>query len=392
MSGNNLKLLLEYLLEDGIFGKSFNDPNKIKPIQRPPEKNTSAENRFIDQLDKWYNSHLVSRSLGNFAETINELIPQIKAGMYPELKPDPGVVYRGIKVDLPTLLELLGLESINLEPEKAVSIDKPGVLTPRVLKYYPSGKEISSWSTSYSEAIGFATVVKNDKQVVSNENISVVYVARTDNPANSFIINPKKMKKTYNEPITKYENEDEVLAVGPVNYTRVIIYNSQSHEDTTLDTIRDFKKKIINEAAKDLSNELKKPSKIDLIATISKNYDRSKAIDFQKETFRPLINEIRIIIMNVYNRNKDQKPNEIRDFSIGDSSIFANIKKLIGDNAFTPFRKIFDGNIANLRELMDNILGGDNPLNANGPFFIDLPDMDSNKTHKEMSRLVKKNR
>ena len=39
MSDNNLKLLLEYLLEDGIFGNSFNDPNKIKPIQDPPEKN-----------------------------------------------------------------------------------------------------------------------------------------------------------------------------------------------------------------------------------------------------------------------------------------------------------------------------------------------------------------
>lgn len=390
MSDNNLKLLLEYLLEDGIFGKSFNDPNKIKPIQRPPEKNTSAENRFIDQLDKWYNSHLVSRSLGNFAETINELIPQIKAGMYPELKPDPGVVYRGIKVNLPTLLELLGLESINLEPEKAVSIDKPGVLTPRVLKYYPSGKEISSWSTSYSEAIGFATVVKGE--VVSNENISVVYVARTDNPANSFIINPKKMKKTYNEPITRYENEDEVLAVGPVNYTRVIIYNSQSHEDTTLDTIRDFKKKIINEAAKDLSNELKKPSMIDLIATINKNYDRKRALDLQKEIFRPLIKEIRSIIMNVYIRNKNQKPNEIYHFSIGEASIFLGINNLIYANAFTSLSKIFDGKIANCRELMDNILGGDNPEKAHGPFFINLPDRKSNKTHKEMSRLVKNNR
>lgn len=390
MSDNNLKLLLEYLLEDGIFGKSFNDPNKIKPIQRPPEKNTSAENRFIDQLDKWYNSHLVSRSLGNFAETINELIPQIKAGMYPELKPDPGVVYRGIKVDLPTLLELLGLESINLEPEKAVSIDKPGVLTPRVLKYYPSGKEISSWSTSYKAAIEFATVIKGE--VVSKENISVVYVARTDNPANSFIINPKKMKKTYNEPITRYENEDEVLAVGPVNYTRVIIYNSQSHEDTTLDTIRDFKKKIINETAKDLSNELKKPSMIDIIATINKNYDRKRALNLQKEIFRPLIKKIRSIIMNVYIRNKNQKPNEIYHFSIGEASIFLGINNLIHSNAFTSLSKIFDGKIANCRELMDNILGGDNPEKAHGPFFINLPDMDSNKTHKEMSRLVKKNR
>lgn len=78
MSDNNLKCLLEYLLEDGTFGKSFDDPNKIKPIQSPPEKNTSAENKFIDQLDKWYNSHLVSRSLSNFAETINILIPLLK--------------------------------------------------------------------------------------------------------------------------------------------------------------------------------------------------------------------------------------------------------------------------------------------------------------------------
>jgi hypothetical protein len=100
MSKENLKKLLGYLLEADteIFGKSFNDPDKKRPMSNPPEKNTPEEQKFVNKLDKWFNSHLVAGSLNKFADDLAQLMPIIKSDKYPELNPPSGDVYRGMKL------------------------------------------------------------------------------------------------------------------------------------------------------------------------------------------------------------------------------------------------------------------------------------------------------
>lgn len=244
------------MFEEGVFGKSFNDPNKKRPLSSPPEKNTPEENKFIDQIDKWYNSHLVSKSLTDFANNINKAIPDVKAGKYPELKPPSGEVYRGIKIDLQTLLDILELDSLDLKPGKGVVINKSGLLSPRRVKFYPAGKEVSSWSTSPKAASYFA---RTDSYSENQNLLSVLFVARTDDPENTFIVNPQEMKKTYKSSITTYEHEDEVVGVGPIKFVRAVVYSSFSTNTSVHQRINDFIEKFYDEAAKAIHSELQTP-------------------------------------------------------------------------------------------------------------------------------------
>lgn len=257
MSDNNLKFLLEYLLEDGIFGKSFDDPNKKRPKFKPPEKNTPEEEKFIDDLSTWYNSHLDASDLKTFASTIKKLIPQINSGMYPELKPDPGVVYRGMTMKIPDFLKYFKIKSIKVVPQKPTEINKSGVLKPVPLEGYPAGKEVTSWSTNPEEASLFSRLDTNE--VKEQENyLNVLFYARIDDPGNKFIINPSKMKNTYEEPLTGFEEEDEVLAVGPVKYFKILVMSMVpiGYEDVenSDENVTRFENEYVNTAIKRIMN------------------------------------------------------------------------------------------------------------------------------------------
>lgn len=255
---SNLKSLLEYLLErtenGEPFGKSFNDPNKKRPIGDPPEKNTPEEQNFINNLDKWFNSHLVAGSLNNFADELAQLIPIINSGKYPELQPPSGDVYRGMRLTVDQLKSFMGLKDFQIKAGEYKTINQGGVLTPQKIKFYTSGKPISSWSTSAKSAAAFARTNKNDENYKTQ--LSVLFVANTNNPSNNFILNPDKLSNSYYRTITKYDNEKEVVAIGPVSFDRVIVYSTfdvlppQTSENDGINTA-------INNVVNDLTIALK---------------------------------------------------------------------------------------------------------------------------------------
>ena len=253
---SNLETLLEYLLErsenDEIFGKSFNDPAKKRPVSNPPEKNTPAENMFIDKLDKWFGSHLVAHSLNKFANDIDELIPIIKSGKYPELKPPSAKVYRGMSMTPEQLKSFLGIEDITIEAGTYKFINKSGILAPQKIRYYTAGKPISSWSIEPSVAAKFSSI---DSEKASEKNkISVVFIANTNDPDNKFILNPNKLTNSYNKPISSFDYEEEVIAVGPVKFNSVIVY---SRFDIFSDQLSaDERKKAVSAVINNTVNEI----------------------------------------------------------------------------------------------------------------------------------------
>ena len=252
MSGNNLKNLLDYLFEKAgknIFGKSFNDPEKKKPVSDPPEKNTPEEQKFINKLNKWFNSHLVAGSLNNFADDINELMPVIKSGKYPELTPPAGKVYRGMRLSPEQLKEFLGLEDFSIKAGKYQVINKVGVLSPQRIKNYSEGKPISSWSTNADVASAFAS-----GRSEAGKYMNVLFVADTNDPANKFFLNPDEMTKSYTKTITNYASEKEVIAVGPVKFNSVIVY---SDFDVAAEGTPEAERlRTINAALNDIVNEI----------------------------------------------------------------------------------------------------------------------------------------
>jgi hypothetical protein len=254
MSTANLKILLEYLFEKtntNVFGNSFNDPDKKRPISDPPEKNTPEEQKFVDKLDKWFNSHLVASSLNNFADEIARLMPLVRSGKYPELTPPSGNVYRGMTLTLEQLKNFLGLEEFTIKAGEYKVIKKGGVLTPQKIKYYKAGKPISSWSTDAREAAHFAL---SDGKKLNGIELNVVFIANTNDSANNFILNPDKLLKSYVHPITKYVNEKEVLGIGPVNFNSVIVFSKVDvvpEESPAAET-----KKLLDAAFNDIVNEI----------------------------------------------------------------------------------------------------------------------------------------
>lgn len=222
---SNLEILLEYLFEKAganVFGKSFNDPAKKRPISDPPEKNTPEEQKFVDKLEKWFNSHLVAGSLYNFADELAQLMPLVRSGKYPELTPPSGNVYRGMKLTPEQLKNFLGLEEFTIKAGEYKVIKKGGILTPQKIKYYKAGKPISSWTTDALTAAEFAG---NPDNKLNGIELNVVFVANTNDSANKFILNPDRLLKSYVQTITKYANEKEVIGIGPVKFNSVIVYS-----------------------------------------------------------------------------------------------------------------------------------------------------------------------
>jgi hypothetical protein len=251
MSKENLKNLLGYLLEADteIFGKSFNDPDKKRPMSNPPEKNTPEEKKFINKLDKWFNSHLVAGSLNNFSDELAQLIPIINSGKYPELQPPSGDVYRGMRLTVDQLKSFMGLKDFEIKAGEYKTINQGGVLTPQKIKHYTTGKPISSWSISAKSAAAFAETSSDDEK--RNVKLSVVFVANTSNPSNKFILNPDKMLSSYYRKITQYEGEVEVIAIGSISFDRAIVYS-----DFDVLPPPTFKDEGINTAINNITNDL----------------------------------------------------------------------------------------------------------------------------------------
>ncbi|MCF8494894.1 MAG: hypothetical protein K9G65_05855 [Rickettsiaceae bacterium] len=251
MSKENLKKLLGYLLEADteIFGKSFNDPDKKRPMSNPPEKNTPEEQKFVNKLDKWFNSHLVAGSLNKFADDLAQLMPIIKSDKYPELNPPSGDVYRGMKLTVDQLKSFMGLKDFEIKAGEYKTINQGGVLTPQKIKYYTAGKPISSWSTSAKAAAAFTRTTSADEK--RNVKLSVVFVANTSNPSNDFILNPDKLLSSYSRNITQYDYEKEVISIGPVSFDRVIVYS-----DIDVLPPPTFKDEVINTAINTITNEV----------------------------------------------------------------------------------------------------------------------------------------
>jgi hypothetical protein len=219
----------DHLFEDqDVFGQSFNDPDKRKSfrVSDPPEKNTSEEQKFINKLKKWFNGHLVAGSLNSFASDITELMPVIRSGIYPELTPPSGNVYRGMKLTPDQLKSFLDLEEFTIKAGKYKVIDKGGVLTPQRIKFYKQGKPISSWSTSASVAANFSDKSTNPS-VDEASLMSVVFVADTSDSSNMFFLNPDNLARSYSKQMSNYSNEKEVIAVGPVRFNSVVVYSSR---------------------------------------------------------------------------------------------------------------------------------------------------------------------
>jgi hypothetical protein len=218
-----------YLFEDeDVFGQSFNDPDKRKSfrVSDPPERNTAEEQKFVNKLKKWFNGHLVASSLNSFASDVTELMPVIRSGIYPELTPPPGKVYRGMKLTPDQLKSFLDLEEFTIKAGKYKVIDKGGVLSPQRIKFYKQGKPISSWSTSASVAARFANESENPS-VDEATLMSVVLVADTGDSSNMFFLNPDNLARSYSKQMSNYSNEKEVIAVGPVRFNSVIVYSDR---------------------------------------------------------------------------------------------------------------------------------------------------------------------
>ncbi|NBW58667.1 hypothetical protein EBR43_13000 [bacterium] len=265
---SNLEILLEYLFEKkqgDIFGQSFDDPRKKRPINDPPEKNTPEEQKLVNKLEKWFNGHLVASSLNNFANELNDLMPLIKSGKYPELTPPAGIVYRGMKLTPEQLKNFLGLEEFNIKADEYKTINKSGILTPQKIKYYKAGKPISSWSTSPDAASEFSVT---NPDVHRDEYLSVLFVANTENPFNKFFLNPDKLLYSYKKAITNYENEKEVIAVGPVKFDSVIVYSKVDIVPEDSPTAKT--KKLLYAAFNNVINDI-------VVAVNNNNSDISKA-------------------------------------------------------------------------------------------------------------------
>jgi len=284
MSKENLKNLLGYLLEADteIFGKSFNDPDKKRPMSNPPEKNTPEEQKFVNKLDKWFNSHLTAGSLNSFANDLSQLIPIVNSGKYPELQPPSGDVYRGMRLTVDQLKSFLGLEEFAIKADEYKVINKSGVLTPQKIKFYKQGKPLSSWSASADAASLFAVPPEDGAQY-----LSIILVANTEDPSNKFFLNPDKITNSYVQPITNYHDENEVIAIGPVKFDRAIVHStSDIYTDEEQQNSEQEKKNISNIISNTVS-ELQQQ----LINKNSKIYKGAAALGIRERNESPGIAE-----------------------------------------------------------------------------------------------------
>jgi hypothetical protein len=218
-----------------VFGVSFDDPNKKKPEFRPAEPNTNSELRLLSAIDSWFAGQ-PPRNLGTALMT--QVKPAIDAGKYPQLKPAPGYVYRGMSLSTRQFQEIVKLSSQEITEKPATSwyVGSPGILLP----YGKNKLAVSSWTLDPKIAIGFSTAGEEGF-------VYVVFVADTRNPKNNFFLNPEKLRSLYQyrtarvtggtpSPFISAQSKDEkeVLGVGAIEFKEFVFYLSPKDEIDTM--------------------------------------------------------------------------------------------------------------------------------------------------------------
>jgi hypothetical protein len=277
-------------------------------------------------LVKWFNEPKNNKNIASLTSNIKKALPDIENGIYPELKPYPGTVYRGMLLPIPIFLKLVNMKSLKIEPFKVVTIDKPGVLKP--LK----NQEFTSWSTDQSAANEFTTYADADP----TEYVRVLLFAKTDDPGNKFVLNPEKLQNDYDTFISDYEYEKEVLGFGPIKYYKILVMSAvpigykinyeEKAEKNSEENITRFKTELLDQLVKDIMNSKELIDQYNLwkkYRGIGKNNKQSFAdehkipeekMQIAAATYNNIARELLSIIQNTFNDPKLNPPSVLKMF------------------------------------------------------------------------------
>jgi hypothetical protein len=205
-----------------VFGLSLDDPGKYPDQQQtPPENNSQKEHQFLDGLGTWFGTSVPGEEGGDSPwarMVVSEIIPAIKQGKYPELKPPGAFVYRGMGLRAANFQNLV--RGIKIEYDSSFQ-EKVGYGKKGTLPAFRGETAPSSWSLSKNTAVDFA-------RLSGDKSIAVVFIADTRNPKNNFILNPKRITDTYplkqggplnSQMITA---EQEIIGFGPIEFGEFI--------------------------------------------------------------------------------------------------------------------------------------------------------------------------
>lgn len=217
------------------FGKYFNAP------RRPgvePEPNTPIENIFVQDLD----SHIQMNSptMDKHADLLKTLKSQGKYKKF--LTPPPGKVFRLINLNTFQFQEMFGIPKEDMESNKIVVVDKPGILSGPT-------KKTQSWTNSFNKKIVDFIFRQGDANATT---VLVGFIA--DTSQGDFYLNWQEIVRNKTlEPYTLgiLAKEQEVISIGPVPYNKFFYFwqdrkaaqqklNLKRSKETVTKTIREI--------------------------------------------------------------------------------------------------------------------------------------------------------
>jgi len=220
-----LNFLLKYLLKevnlkpeapkDAPLGQYLFAPER-SDTPTPKEPNTELEDMLLANLGSHYSG-------GSDADSVEygvlKLLDLKNKGWYQKLlKPPSGLAYRFISGLSPKeastlFLNNLPTKDVTAEPNKAFYVSNIGIIErPSIVSTVRTEKTlVSSWTIK--------PTAPNFDDFIFCGNKSVIVLLVADIESNNFIMNPKNLVKAKLNVsrLDRIENEQEVIAIGPVN-------------------------------------------------------------------------------------------------------------------------------------------------------------------------------
>jgi hypothetical protein len=179
--------------------------------RRKNERDTNEEAKIYNILDNWISNGEASPQL---TVSIKKLLELLNAGKYNDvLRPDPGIVYRGILVSERFAATKFGNSVFN-----NVSVKNPFTIIQKPVLYKPKRMTLSSWSYDPKLAISFSSPLSYAGSGTKKfENfVSLIYQANVPS-GGAFIFDHKEI------PIMKGIGEKEVVSVGDIMCDQVVV-------------------------------------------------------------------------------------------------------------------------------------------------------------------------
>jgi hypothetical protein len=213
-------LLTEESTKDDIYGKYlFGEPRGL------PEEDLGHERQLGFMITDYLDSNEIDPV---FKSSLIKLLELLKQGKYKDvLEPDPGIVYRGLKVNFEVAKKMFGEKfDHNIDEKRKVKIIQNYVYNPVNL--------ISSWSYSKRVAVQFALyTIYNDRPRYEHGDCVILFKTNVGN--NNFLFNWNTIsdvgqngKYEYSDNIGSVDfnymyDEQEAIGVGPIKCEEAIV-------------------------------------------------------------------------------------------------------------------------------------------------------------------------